>query len=111
MEKMKQNELMGDLYLGDEVEHISNITGNSYDTVLSAIKGIDAYYYLMGLQDEPTFDNCGQFLVGDIQPREYDPNCVIDDNELFDFISSHTDVPDEIIESVMIEDCRYQHLI
>lgn len=94
-----------------ETKYISDVTGFPYITVLSVIKGIDVYYYLMGLQDEPTFDNCGQFLVRNIQPYEYDPNCVIDDNEMFDFISSHTDIPDEIIESVMMEDCRYQHLI
>lgn len=94
-----------------ESKYISDVTSFPYVTVLSIIKGIDVYYYLMGLQDEPTFDDCGQFLVGDIQPHKYDPNCMIDDNEMFDFISSHMDIPDEIIKNVMMEDCRYQNLI
>lgn len=103
--------MVSEEYLKEEVVYISNITDIPYDTVLCIIKGIDAYYYLMGMQDELTFDDCKMFIDDNIQPREYDSDCVIDDNEMFDFISSHTDISDGIIESVMIKDFEYQQSI
>ena len=75
----------------EEAEYISNLTDIPYDTVLSTIKGIDAYYYLMGMQDEPTFeDEYEMFIDGSIQPRKYDPDYVIDDDEMLAFISCDT---------------------
>ncbi len=99
--------------LNEEIEHISKVTDIPYDTVLNIIKGIDAYYYLIGIQDVLTFDEdeCEMFLDGSIQPQEYDPDYVVDDEEILAFISSHTDIPDEIIESVMMEDFKYQYAI
>lgn len=101
------------LNLTEETEYISKVTDIPYDTVLDIIKGIDTYYYLMGIQDELTFDDdeCEMFIDGNIQPREYDPDYVIDDEEMLAFISSHTDIPDEIIEEVMREDLKYQYAI
>lgn len=103
--------IISEEYLKEESKYISNAINIPYDTVLYIIKGIDSYYYLMGVQDELTFDDCEMFIDSSIHPREYDPNYVIDDDKMFDFISSHTDFPDEIIESVMIEDFKYQQSI
>ncbi len=99
--------------LNEEIEYISEATNIPYNTVLDIIKGIDTYYYLTGMQDVLTFDEdeCEMFLDGSIQPQEYDPDYVVDDEEMLAFISSHTDIPDEIIERVMMEDFKYQYAI
>ncbi len=101
------------LNLTEETEYISNTTSIPYNTVLDIIKGIDVYYYLVGIQDELTFDEdeCEMFLDSSIQPQEYDPDYVVDDEEMLAFISSHTDIPDETIERVMMEDLKYQGVI
>lgn len=101
------------LNLTDESEYISVATNIPYNTVLDIIKGIDVYYYLVGIQGELTFDDdeCEMFLDGSIQPQEYDPDYVVDDEEMLAFISSHTDIPDETIERVMMEDLKYQGVL
>ncbi len=111
--EMNITEDVGYLNLTEEAEYISKITNIPYDTVLDIIKGIDVYYYLIGIQDVLTFDEdeCEMFLDGSIQPQEYDPDYVVDDEEMLAFISSHTDIPDEIIEKVMMEDLKYQYAI
>ncbi len=111
--EMNTTEDVGYLNLTEEAEYISKITDILYDTVLDIIKGIDVYYYLIGIQDVLTFDEdeCEMFLDGSIQAREYDPYYVMDDEEILAFISSHTDIPDEIIERVMMEDLKYQYAI
>ncbi len=111
--EMNTTEEVGYLNLTEETEYISKITSIPYNTVLDIIKGIDAYYYLKGIQDVLTFDEdeCEMFLDGSIQPQEYDPDYVVDDEEMLAFISSHTDISDEIIEKVMMEDLKYQYAI
>lgn len=100
------------LNLTDETKHISQTINIPYDIALTIIKGIDAYYYLMGIQDEPTFeDSYEMFIDNDVQPREYTPDCVIDDDDMLAFISSHTDIADETIERVIAEDLIYQTAI
>lgn len=100
------------LNLTDETKFISQTINIPYDIVLTIIKGIDAYYYLMGIQDELTFeDSYEMFIDSEVQPREYTPDCVIDDDDMLAFISSHTDIADEIIERVMAEDLIYQNAI
>lgn len=110
--KISTTEDVNFLNLTEEIKHIFNMTDIPYDTVLNIIKGIDAYYYLMGIQDVLTFDDeYEMFIDGSIQHREYDPDYVIDDEEMLAFISSHTDISDEIIEKVMMEDLKYQYAI
>lgn len=107
-----RTEETGCLNLADETKHISQTINVPHDVVLTIIKGIDAYYYLMGIQDEFTFeDSYEMFIDSNVQPKEYTPDCVIDDDDMLAFISSHTDIADETIERVMAEDLIYQNAI
>lgn len=95
--------------LNEEAQHISNKVGIPLETVNTVIKGIDAFYCLVGIQEVPTFeDEYGTFIKSDDEWRIFNADTdTVNESDMLIFISERCGIAEEIIESVLYEDLVY----